>query len=208
MSAKFIRRIVEVFIAIFVIGIAIRFIRSVAAFFGGEFGTISWPVQAGSIGDQTHLSGDALISFDDGLLIVPDQPVAHIFDLAIGAATLAMFIIALLALRQLLIRFAEGEFVVDANTAALRRIGVILLAVCGLSVVHALILQPLILSAVTMPDGMILHPSISWDVKGMQNIWLHYDVPLATFTLGGLALLFSEAFRAGTAYREDSESVI
>ena len=66
----------------------------------------------------------------------------------------------------------------------------------------------MILSAVTMPGGMLLHPSISWDVKGMTNIWLHYDVPLFTFTLGGLALLFAEAFRVGTAYREDSESVV
>ena len=84
----------------------------------------------------------------------------------------------------------------------------LLLAVCGLSVVHALVLQPLILSAVTVPEGMVLHPAISWDVKGAQNVWLHYDVPLVTFTLGGLALLLSEAFRVGSAYREDSESVV
>ena len=142
------------------------------------------------------------------LLIVPDQPIAHAFDLAVGCVTLAMFVVALLALRQVLKRFAAGDFVVEENTAALRRIGLLLLATCALSVVHAMVLQPLILSAVVMPEGAVLHPSISWNVKGMQNIWLHYDVPLVTFTLGGVAMLLSEAFRAGSVYRQDSESVV
>ncbi len=208
MSAKFVRRLVELFVAIFVIGIAIRIIRFVAAAFGGAFGTLTWPVQASAIGDRVPLTGDALIRFDDGLLVVPGQPMAYAVDLLVSCATLIIFVVALLALRKVLIRFAEGEFVVDANTAALRKIGILLLAVCGLSVLHALILQPIILAAVTLPDGMVLHPAISWDVKGVKNIWLHYDVPLFTFTLGGLALLFSEALRAGSVYREDSESVV
>jgi len=208
MSAKFIRRIIEAFIAIFAIGIAIRIIRFVAAMIGGDFGTLTWPVQAGAIGDQTQLTGGAAISFSEGLLTVTGQPMAHAFDLAVSGATLAVFMTALLVLRKVLIRFAEGDLVVEANTAGLRKIGIMLLAICALSAFHALILQPAILAAVTMPNGMVLHPSISWDVAGMVNIWLHYDVPLFTFTLGGLSLLFAEAFRAGTAYREDSESVV
>ena len=208
MSAKFIRRIVELFIAIFMIGIAIRIIRSIAAMFGGNFGTLTWPVQAGALDQEASLGGGAGISFTNGLLVVPGQPLGHALDLLVVGVTLVLFLLALLALREVLIRFAEGEFVTENNTAALRKIGILLLGSCALSVLHALILQPMILSAVTMPDGMILHPAISWDVKGMTNIWLHYDVPLFTFTLGGLALLFAEAFRVGTAYREDSESVV
>jgi len=207
MSATLIRRLVELFVAIFAIGIAVRVIRFVAAALGGDFGTLTWPVQASSVGTRAQL-GNAQIDFGDGLLLVPDQPIGHAIDLGITCTSLALLVIALLALRRVLIRFAGGDFVVDANTAELRKIGLLLLAVCGLSVVHALVLQPLILSAVTVPDGMVLHPAISWDVKGAQNVWLHYDVPLVTFTLGGLALLLSEAFRVGSAYREDSESVV
>ena len=81
-------------------------------------------------------------------------------------------------------------------------------AVCGLSVIHAAILQASILSVVAAPEGTVLHPAISWDVKGMTNVWLHYDVPVFTFVLGGLALLFAEAFRVGAAYRTDSESMV
>ena len=209
MSAKFVRRFVELFIAIFMFGVVTRFIRVIGYSYHGLFsGSLAWPVQAGAIGEMSPLGSDASVSFTDGILIVPDQPIAHALQLSVFAATSVIFIIALLVLRKVLVRFGEGEFVTDSNTSALRRIGLLLLASCALSVLQALILQPIILSAVTMPEGMILHPSISWDVKGMTNIWLHYDVPLFTFTLGGLALLFAEVFRVGTAYREDSESVV
>ena len=42
----------------------------------------------------------------------------------------------------------------------------------------------------------------------MKNVWMDYSVPVGMFALGGIALLFAEAFKAGLAYREDSESVV
>lgn len=208
MSATFIRRIVDLFIAIFVLGGLMRIARAAAAIYSGEFGTLIWPVQAGAIGDQLELTNGATIGFSDGLLSVPGLHIAHALDLTIHLGSVGIYIMALIGLRSVLIRFAGGLLVVEENTAAFRRIGWLFLIVCGLSAIHALVLQPVILSAVEMPAGMVLHPSLSWNVAGMKNVWLHYDVPLFTFVLGGLSLLFSEAFRVGSAYREDSESVI
>jgi hypothetical protein len=208
MSAKFIRRIVEVIIAIFFTGGFLLIGRAVAKMFDGDFGTLSWPIQAGAYQLEVLVDEGARATFDDGILVVSGQPFWHSVDLIFSIATIGIFITTLIILRTVLVSFAEGDLVNAKNAGALRKIGLMLFAVCGLSVLHALILQPAILASVTAPAGTVLHPSISWNVAGVKNIWLHFDVPILTFTLGGLALLFSEAFKAGTAYREDSESVV
>ena len=208
MSATLIRRIVDLFIAIFVIAGLLGVFQALTSTADGGFGTISWPVQAASVSDQLQLNGNAVIDFDDGQLVASGQPIAHALDLAVELGTLVIFIAALLALRSVLVRFAEGAFLAEENIAALRKIGRLLMIICGISIVHVLVMQPLILSAIEMPSDMVLHPSVSWDVDGVKNIWLHYSPPIFTFMLGGLALLFSKALMVGSAYQEDSEKVV
>jgi len=208
MSAKFIRRIVEVLITIFFIGGFLQIGRAVAAMFEGAFGTVRWPVQAGAFDLRAPVGEGAQAWFTDATLAVPDQPFWHGVDVLFSLTNIGIFIAALMLLRGVLANFTAGDLVDEKNVTALRKIGLLLLAACGLSVVRAVILQSAILSAVEERAGIVLHPSISWDVAGMTNIWLHYDVPIFTFALGGLALLFAEAFRAGVAYRKDSESVV
>lgn len=208
MSAKFIRRVVEIFIAIFFIGGFLQIGRAAAAIFDGEFGTVRWPVQAAAYDLQVLVGESVPAFFTDATLAVSGQPFWHSVDLLFSLANIGIFIAALMLLRSVLANFADGDLVDAKNAAALRKIGLLLLAACGLSVLRAVVLQSAILSAVEERAGTVLHPSISWDVAGMNNVWLHYDVPIFTFALGGLALLFAEAFRAGVAYREDSESVV
>ena len=208
MRAKAIRRIIEVAIGLFFVGGFLMIGRAVAQMFDGEFGTVTWPVQASAYELEVAVGESAKTTYPEGLLMITGQPFWHAIDLAFSIAGIAIFITALMLLRGVLASFARGDLVTTGNADALRKIGWILLAACGLSVVHALVLQPAIIAAVTPPEGTILHPSLSWNVKGATNIWLHYDVPIFTFVLGALALLFAEAFRVGTAYREDSESVV
>ena len=111
-------------------------------------------------------------------------------------------------MRRLLIRFAQGDLFNQANANELRKVGLLFIAICAVSVVSVLVLQPMMLTAIAAPSDMVLHPSISWDVADMKNVWLDYSPPVVMFALGGFALLLAEAFKTGLAYREDSESVV
>lgn len=208
MSAKVIQRIVEFFILLVVVGVAISLLRDLAALVSGEFGTVRWRVSAADVGQTINLSEQASIAMTHGNLAVANQPLAWTIEALSSLGQAVLFLLALLATRRLLIRFTQGDLFNQANAAELRKIGLLLLVVCGVSVVSTLAIQPMILSAVSTPSDMVLHPSISWDVKDMKNVWMDYSVPVAMFALGGIALLFAEAFKAGLAYREDSESVV
>lgn len=207
MSAKLIRRIVEIFILVFSLGIVLDLARSIFAALSGDFGTFGWHVSAGEPGIM-KLGSSGAISWTDGTLTLTGQPVAHALDLVAHIVSVALLLLALFALRRVLISFTEGAVFTQPNVVSLRRIGQALLAVCAISVASVLVLQPIILGAVEMPAGYVLHPSISSNIGDVRNLWLDYDVPIFTFLLGGLALLIAEAFRNGTAYREDSESVV
>lgn len=208
MSAKFIRRVIEVFIAILFFGAFLQVGRAIAAMFEGKFGTLRWPLQAGALELQAPVGQEASAFFVDGILEISGQPFWHGVDLAFSLLVIAIFVAVLMELRSVLFNFAEGEVLNTQNAAALRKMGLLLFAVFGLSVLHAVLLQTAIISTVQTEANTVLHPSISWDVKGMTNLWLHYDVPIFTLVFGGVAILFSEAFKAGTAFREDSESVV
>ena len=208
MSAVLIRRVVEVFIALFAIGGLLKVARSIGALNSGEFGQLSWPIQAADLTQKIDLSDQAMVHLTYGYISVGEHPFAGILDLAIDLSFIVLFIVALLALRRLLMRFSEGNLFDEQNIAGLRRIGFALLTICGLSLAQVFFVQPMILSAVEMPADMVLHPSISWDVAGMQNVWLDYEVPIFTFVLGGIAILFSQAFKIGLDFRKDSESVV
>lgn len=207
MSITFVRRIIEVFIGLFVIAGIIAIIRAIAAAASGAFGSVSLPITTDTP-TVTQLASDGLYRWTHGMITVTGQPVAHLLEIATRLAGLALLVIAMLALRKLLLALATGDLFTDANIALLRKIGIALLAVCALSVVKAVVLQTVVLNGAQMPEGFVLHPSISWNVDDVTNIWLDYSVPIWTFILGALALLTGEAFKSGKAYREDSESVV
>lgn len=207
MSNVFARRLIEVFIILLVMGGALKFFRGVLAASEGSFGTIAWPISSDSpiVND---LASHGMFDWSHGTLFVTGMPFARLFELGLEFAALALMIVAMLALRQLLTALSKGEIFTDANIVAFKRIGLPLFGVAAISVVGTLILQPLILSQAVMPEGYLLHPSISWNAKDVNNVWLEYDVPIFTFLLGALAMLTGEAFKSGKAYREDSESVV
>ena len=207
MSVTFIRRVIEVFIGLFILGIVIASVRAVASLVSGSFGTVSWPI-ASDLPQPVELASSGLLRWTHGRIVLTDQPFAHAFDLATGIGILVLLILAMLSLRKLLLAVAGGDPFTSANIAHLRKIGWLLIAVCIVSVFNAVVLQSIILSAAEAPQGIALHPSISWDVAGVENVWMDYTVPVWTFMLGALAFITAGAFQAGKDYREDSESVV
>lgn len=207
MSITFVRRIIEVFAGFFVLAGVIAIIRAISAAFSGEFGTLSWAITTDTP-LVTQLASGGAYQWTHGLLTVTGHPVLQGLEIGSRLAALALLVIAMLALRKLLLALASGDLFTDENIAMLRRIGQALLAVCAISVVKAIVIQAAILDSVQMPEGFLLHASISWNAQNVTNIWLDYTVPISTFVLGALALLTGEAFKSGKAYRDDSESVV
>ncbi len=208
MSAIFIRRIVDAFILVFSVGIGIRIFGVVSSLNSGGAGNLHWPVQSAAADNAVPFGDAASIASSSAELIVTGQFGALLFDSAASLAMLILFLFVLFTLRKVLIQFAKGETFTQDNVTGIRNMGLALVGVCAVSLVHAVVIQFIILGAVDVPVGSVLHASLSWDAPGMDNVWLDYEVPLFTFVLGCIALLFSEAFRSGLAYREDSESVV
>lgn len=207
MSAKLIRRLTEVLIGLFMLGVGINIIKAVAAAVSGSFGTVRW---AASTADpvQRALGDNGQFTLSHGEVVATDAPFVGMIDLIASLAMLGVLIVALLALRKLLLNFAEGQLFDDANVGHLRRIGKALLLGVAISIAMALVIQPLLLNSVGTVDGVVLHPSLSWNEKNVENIWLEYSPPIMVFLLGGLALLTAEAFKRGKEYRVDSEGVL
>ena len=113
-------------------------------------------------------------------------------------------------LRGTLIRIGEGDVFDDANVSALRMIGKLLVAASVLSVSITFMTQYAILEALpeVLDKDRVVHPSLSWNVKGVENIWMEYTPPIIPMLMALIAFITAGAFQSGKAYREDSESVV
>lgn len=205
MSARVLVRFVELSVGIAGLVMLLILARAFGAIADG--GMLQWAVTTDSPVQRTFAPG-ASIAWDHGLISVAQSPLGAGLGLAFQLAVLAFAIASLLALRGLVRRFAEGAFLLEENVVALRRIGRLLLASVALSILGALAVQPLLIASVTVPAGVALHPSLSWNVPGAENIWLDFEVPLGTLALSALAFLFASALQSGIAYRADSEGIL
>lgn len=207
MSAKVIRRLTEALIGLFMLGVVINIVKAIASAVSGSFGTVRWTASTTEpVSRAMGENGSYQISH--GTMAVEGQPFLGIVDLIASLAMLGVLIVALLALRKLLLNFADGQFFDERNSQLLSRIGKMLMIGVAISVAMALIIQPLMLDAIGPIEGVALHPSLSSNAADVENIWLEYSVPVMTFLLGGLALLTAEAFKRGMEYRIDSEGVL
>lgn len=207
MSARLIQRIVELFIAVVILVGLLLVLRDGLSLGDGAQATIRQPAQVAQPVDQM-ISATASAAWNRGVVEVRGQPLAVAINFIANLASVAMLLIALLGVRRLMVNFAAGAVFDEANITALRRIGFALLAACAISLVSALIVQSMLIAAIDAPATIAMHPSISWGVPGVTNIWLDYDVPVAMFVTGAIALLFAQAFRTGLDYRRDSEGVL
>ena len=89
-------------------------------------------------------------------------------------------------------------------------IGKLLVLSSVLSISITFMTQYAILEALpeVLDGNRMIHPSISWNVKGFENIWMEYTPPIVPMLLALIAFITAGAFRSGQQYREDSESVV
>lgn len=207
MSTHWTRRLVDILIGLVAIAVLGKLIQTGFALAEGAH-TVSYEASS-TFYEPRLLSGtQATWNMNSGLIVVTDLVGLRLFRILVQFTLLGLFVAALWKLRGLLSRLSLGEVFVDQNIQALRRIGQFLLISCALGVFSTVVIQFVILDAIPELEGRVIHPSISWDVEGVENIWLEYSPPIMTLILALLAFSTAGAFQSGKAYREDSESVI
>lgn len=207
MNAIWVRRFVDALVVLFglvILGSVVQLVGSIAS---DDFGSVSWEA-SGLAGPETALGDSASFSRRTGNLTVEGLYLTNAFYWVARFAVLGLMLAAFVQLRGILGRIATSEVFSEANVAALRRIGWYLL-IGGLgSVAATIVIQTAILGALPRVEGIEVHPSISWDAKGAENIWLEYSPPIVHLLMAFIAFLSSSAFRLGMNFREDSESVV
>ena len=116
MSVTFIRRVIEIIIGLFVIGIVIGAVRAAASLISGSFGKVSWPI-ASDLPQPIELASTGQLRWTHGDVVLSGQPFAHAFDLVTTIGVLVMMIVAFLALRRILLALAGGELFTPENIA-------------------------------------------------------------------------------------------
>lgn len=202
------RRLVDVLVAIFVLALVVLFVRTANTVSEGSFDMVSWYASSDQPGAAVVDEGGVEFALSSGHIVVSDQTLANSLKFLARLLGLGLGVAALWQLRGFLTRVARGEVFDAANTQALRKIGWMLATICGISVLSTVVVQAMIVGAIPPLDGQAVHPSISWDVQGVQNIWLEYDPPIMTLLLALIAFISAGALHSGQQYREDSESVI
>jgi hypothetical protein len=134
------------------------------------------------------------------------------YALAQGIDILAgggLLILALVSLRRLTVRIAEGNPFHDGNASCLRIAGGALIALSLWTWVSAILMPFALLPGIAVADGgFALLPAISTRVAGATaaRVDVHLDI---AWLMGGLfLLLLAEAFRTGRDLRLDSEAIL
>ena len=109
MSAKVIRRLTEALIGLFMLGVVINIVKAVASAVSGSFGTVHWTASTTEPVRRT-LGDNGSYNMSHGTMSVEGQPFLGFIDLIASLAMLGVLIVALLALRKLLLNFADGQF--------------------------------------------------------------------------------------------------
>ncbi|WP_284125156.1 DUF2975 domain-containing protein [Parerythrobacter aestuarii] len=209
MTAVWTRRLVDALIVLVALAALGGIIKAGASIGEGKFHMVSYAASSENI-RMEHLDkeGTAFWQLQEGTIRVDNYTWLRLLRVALQFTFVGLFAAALWNLRGFLSRIAEGHVFTDENIAALTRIGQILLVGVALSVVGTIFIQHVIINAIPPVDGRVIHSSISWRVQGVENIWLEYSPPIEALVLSLLAFSAAGAFRAGKAYREDSESVV
>lgn len=208
MTAIWTKRFVNALLLLVAVAALAAMIQAAGSIADGKFHMVSYPASSENIRMEPLGGESAWWQMQAGTVRVDD----HTW---LRAARLVgrLFALALLAgifwqLRGLLVRIAEGDVFSDANVAGLRMIGKLLIGASVLSISITFMTQYAILEAIPDMDDRLIHPSISWSVKGVENIWMEYTPPIIPMLLAMISFITASAFQSGKSWREDSESVV
>ena len=207
MNAIWVRRFVDALVLLFALVIVASLIQLFGSIAGNTFGSVSWEA-TGLPGPEIALGDFASFAKKTGNLTVEGLYLTNAFYWTARLAVLGLMLASFVKLRGILGRIATGEVFCEANVGALRTIGWYLLIGSIVSVVATIVIQAAMLNALPPVEGIEVHPSISWDAKGAENIWLEYDPPIVHLLMAFIAFLCASAFQLGMNFRKDSESVV
>lgn len=213
MTTVWTRRFVNALLVLVAIAALAAVLRAGGSIADDKFHMVSYPASSENIImhalDSTQ-GGKAWWQLQQGSIRVDDHTwlsAARLLGRLFGLGLLAGIF---WQLRGLLVRIGEGEVFDDTNVASLRMIGKLLVISSVLSISITFMTQYAILEALpeVLDGNRMIHPSISWNVKGFENIWMEYTPPIVPMLLALIAFITAGAFRSGQQYREDSESVV
>lgn len=213
MTAIWTKRFVNALLVLVAIAALGGVLQAAGSIADGRFHMVSYPASSENIiMHSLEAAGEnkAFWQLKEGTIRVDDHTWLR------GSRLVGRFIgLALLAgifwqLRGLLVRIAEGDVFNDGNVAALRTIGKLLVIASVLSISITVMTQYAILEALpeVLDGNRVIHPSISWNVKGVENIWMEYTPPIIPMLLAMISFITASAFQSGKNWREDSESVV
>lgn len=211
MSTKWTRRFVDLLIGIFVVAALAALLQAWGAWSEGKFHMVSYPAQSENIQAivlDPSPAPEAFWQLQEGTIRVDNHSWLRAARLIGRLVGLGLFGAVFWQLRGVLTRVGQGDVFSEENIVALRKMGKLLVATSILSISITFMTQYAILEAIPPLDGRMIHPSISWNVQGVENIWLEYTPPIIPMLLAMIAFITAGAFRSGQNYREDSESVI
>ncbi|EDL50010.1 DUF2975 domain-containing protein [Erythrobacter sp. SD-21] len=207
MNAIWVRRFVDALVALFALVILGSLIQLVGSIMGDSFGTVTWEA-SGVPGPEIALGDAAGFSAKTGDLTIEGLPLVNAIYWLARLTVLGLMLAVFVKLRGILGRIVTSDIFSEATIDPLRQIGWFLLIASLVSIGATIIVQAGMLNALPPVEGIEVHPSISWEAKGVNNIWLEYEPPILSFLMAFIAFLSSSAFRSGKNFREDSESVV
>jgi hypothetical protein len=162
--------------------------------------------------DVRGASGAAVgtLSLDRGTLNVrtggPAYAVLQCFDILLACG---LWIGVFLMILRLVEQIASGVPFNDAAVRRLRSVGWMLIALNLWYWLREIALPPVLLSQLQVTAGEFrILPMISGSIVGLRSARVDGQFGFGLLVGGALALLLAEAFRLGTAIREDNESIV
>ncbi|MCJ8191477.1 DUF2975 domain-containing protein [Sphingomicrobium aestuariivivum] len=206
MNVKLLRGLTAFFGWLWIVGVGILLLQNGIKLANGSFGEAVYEASSTNVLVQPFEGGYWDLNY--GQVRVAGAPLLAGFQMLLKIAFLLLLARIFFQLRDLVGRIGEGRMFEEENVASLRRIGVALGAICALSIAGAIIVQQWFLALIGPAEGKVLHPSLSWNLDGVNNIWMEYSPPFGAFILALLAFIAADAFKRGMEYRVDSEGVL
>ncbi len=213
MTGVWTKRFVNALLVLVAIAALAAVLRAGGSIAEGKFHMVSYPASSENI-IMHSLDADgenqAFWQLKEGTVRVDNHTwlrIARLVGQLVGLGILAGIF---WQLRGTLIRIGKGDVFTEANIASVRMIGKLLVAASVLSISITFMTQYAILEALpdVLDSNRVIHPSISWSEKGVENIWMEYEPPIIPMLLAMTAFVTASAFRSGMEYRRDSESVV
>ena len=208
MTVVWTKRFVNVLLVLVAIAALGVLLKAGGAISEGKFHMVSYPASSENISMEPLGEMAAWWQMQEGTVRVDDHAWLRAVRLAGRLFGLALLAGIFWQLRGLLVRIGQGGVFNDANIASLRLIGKLLVAASILSISITFMTQYAIVEAIPAMDDRAIHPSISWNQKGVENIWLEYSPPIVPMLLAMITFVTASAFQSGKRFQEDSESVV